>query len=232
MEEGLQNSSLVLKREALMSKKSFEGALPTTIYQLGFSEVYGKSPDIDSTSLMIGTSSYILARVPTEKEVDSSTPTMTSEHSSDYVTSLLSKVGITDTSHVTQFVVPRMLKAVEYLENRDIDNDGLLEQGPNEDWMDTALRSGKIVYSQGCWIYGLTHLSVLLSKLGRSTEATRITRLADKAIDAVNQKLWSEHDGTYMDIQTIDNVGSNNGDDKINRLLTQDVTSYLIGATD
>ena len=57
-----------------------------------------------------------------------------------------------------------MLKAVEYLENRDIDNDGLLEQGPNEDWMDTALQSGKIVYSQGCWIYGLTHLSVLLSK--------------------------------------------------------------------
>ena len=36
-------------------QKEFEGALPTTIYQLGFSEVYGKSPDIDSTSLMIGT---------------------------------------------------------------------------------------------------------------------------------------------------------------------------------
>ena len=213
-------------------QKEFEGALPTTIYQVGFSEVYGKNPDIDSTSLMIGTSSYILARVPTEKEVDSSsTSTMASEHSSDYVTSLLSKIGLTDTSYVTEFVVPRMLKAVEYLESRDIDNDGLLEQGPNEDWMDTALRSGKIVYSQGCWIYGLTHLSVLLSKLGRSTEATRITRLADRAIDAVNKKLWSEEDGTYMDIQTTDNTGSNGTDDKIYRLLTQDVTYYLVGAT-
>jgi glycogen debranching enzyme len=147
------------------------------------------------------------------------------------VTSLLSKIGMTDTSDVTEFVVPRMLKAVEYLENRDIDNDGLLEQGPNEDWMDTALRSGKIVYSQGCWIYGLTHLSVLLSKLGRSTEATRITRLADRAIDAVNQKLWSEEDGTYMDIQTIENAGSNGGGDKIYRLLTQDVAYYLIATT-
>ena len=125
-------------------QKEFEGALPTTIYQVGFSEVYGKNPDIDSTSLMTGTSSYILARVPTEKEVDSSsTSTMASEHSSDYVTSLLSKVGLTDSSYVTEFVVPRMLKAVEYLESRDIDNDGLLEQGPNEDWMDTALRVGK-----------------------------------------------------------------------------------------
>jgi len=214
-------------------QRKFEGALPTTIYQVGFSEVYGKNPDIDSTSLMIGTSSYILARVPKEKDSkkDSSTSTMASEHSSDYVTSLLSKVGMTDTSNVTQFVVPRMLRAVEYLESRDIDNDGLLEQSHNEDWMDTALRVGKIVYSQGCWIFGLTHLSVLLSKLGRSAEAARITRLADKAIDAVNQKLWSEQEGTYMDIQTTENSDYNGSDDKVYRLLTQDVTYYLIGAT-
>jgi hypothetical protein len=232
------------KAGGLDIQKKFEGALPTTIYQIGFSEVYGKNPDIDSTALMIGTSSYILARVYEKKGGGGregvgggdSTSTVASEHSSDYVTSLLSKVGITDPSYVTEFVVPRMLKAVEYLQSRDIDNDGLLEQSHNEDWMDTALRAGKIVYSQGCWIFGLIHLSVLLSKLGRGTDATRMTRLADKAIDAVNQKLWSEEDGTYMDIQTI---GSDNnpdsdessGNDKTYRLLTQDVTYYLTAAT-
>src|SRR5919198_4758027 len=42
--------------------KEFEGALPTTVYQAGFSEVYGQNPDIDSTALMISTSSWILAR--------------------------------------------------------------------------------------------------------------------------------------------------------------------------
>jgi hypothetical protein len=36
-----------------------------------------------------------------------------------------------------------MLKAVEYLTRRDYDKDGLLEQSYNEDWMDTALRTGK-----------------------------------------------------------------------------------------
>ena len=36
---------------------------------------------------------------------------MASEHSSDYISSLLSKVGITDPSNVTEFVVPRMLRA-------------------------------------------------------------------------------------------------------------------------
>jgi glycogen debranching enzyme len=121
-----------------------------------------------------------------------------------------------------------VLKAVEYLEKRDVDNDGLLEQGHNEDWMDTALRAGKIVYSQGCWIYALVNLSVLLSKLGKSKEATRITHLAEKAIDAVNQKLWSKEDGTYIDIvQRVD--GSS--DDKTYRLLTQDVTYFLIAMT-
>src|ERR1041385_6158128 len=42
-------------------KKELEGALPTTIYQTGFSEVYGRNPDIDSTALMISTTSWILA---------------------------------------------------------------------------------------------------------------------------------------------------------------------------
>ena len=31
------------------TEKIFTGALPTTIYQAGFSEVYGQNPDIDST---------------------------------------------------------------------------------------------------------------------------------------------------------------------------------------
>jgi hypothetical protein len=41
-------------------EKEFAGALPTTIYQIGFSETYGKQPDIDSTALMISTTSWIL----------------------------------------------------------------------------------------------------------------------------------------------------------------------------
>ena len=38
-------------------QKEFQGALPTTIYQVGFSELYGQNPDIDSTALMISTTS-------------------------------------------------------------------------------------------------------------------------------------------------------------------------------
>ena len=99
--------------------------------------MYGQNPDIDSTTLIISTTaSWILARIYKGGRF-SSPPWLTdlstiiaSEHSSDYVSALLSKVGITDPQKVAEFVIPRMLKAIEYLKRRDIDNDGLLEQKP------------------------------------------------------------------------------------------------------
>jgi glycogen debranching enzyme len=213
------------------NEKEFEGALPTTIYQVGFSEVYGQNPDIDSTALMISTSSWILTRSLKNRQFLSETSisaqtTMASEHSSDYISALLSKLGITDPQKVAEFVLPRMLRAAEYLSNRDIDNDGLLEQNHNEDWMDTAIRAGKIVYSQACWILALNNLSTLLSKLGRDREADRLMRLADKTIHAVEQKLWSEEDGCYLDIQETHHIGGPY------RTLTQDVSLYLIAITE
>jgi hypothetical protein len=138
--------------------KEFEGALPTTMHQAGFSEVYGQNPDIDSTALMISTSSWILVRSikkdeqPISKNSSSKATEsiIASEQSSDYISRPLLKVGITDPSKVLDFILPRMLKAVKYLARRDTDNDDLLEQNHNEDWMDTILRAGKIVYSQAC----------------------------------------------------------------------------------
>ena len=47
-------------------------------------------------------------------------------------------------SELSFFLIPRMLKAVKYLQSRDIDGDGLLEQKHNEDWMDTLLRTGNV----------------------------------------------------------------------------------------
>ena len=226
-----------LSEVASVNKKmEFDGALPTTIYQAGFSEIYGQNPDIDSTALMVSTSSWILTRSLLKDEQEQSSensslpppapPTIASEHSSDYVSALLSKIGITNPSEVIKLVVPRMLRAIEYLNSRDIDNDGLLEQNHNEDWMDTILRAGKIVYDQACWILALNNLSTLLSKLGRDKEADRLMQLADKTIHAVDQKLWSEEDGCYIDIQESHHIGGPY------RTLTQDVSFYLVAITE
>ena len=210
-------------------QKDFAGALPTTIYQAGFSEIYGQDPDIDSTALMISTTAWILNKsLKSDSSSDRSriVSTTASENSADYVSSLLLKLGITDPRKATDFLVPRMLRAVDYLASRDIDSDGLLEQKHNEDWMDTVLRAGKIVYSQACWIRALKNLSSLLVAIGKQNEYDRITTMAEKAIQGVEQILWSEEDGAYIDIQETQYIGGPY------RTLTQDVSLYLVAISE
>jgi hypothetical protein len=209
-------------------KKGFEGALPTTIYQAGFLEVYGKEPDIDSTALMISTTSWILNKI-LEKRREQRYPrpehsrrqsVIASENSSDYVSALLSKLGITDPLQVTDYVVPRMLKAINHLITRDIDNDGLLEQSHNEDWMDTILRAGKIVYSQACWLLALSDLAALLSQLKEESNVNTLMNLAERTIHRVENESWSEESGSY--------VGTGHTVGLQPRALTQDVSLYLV----
>jgi glycogen debranching enzyme len=204
-------------------KEEFNGALPTSIYQAGFSEVYGENPDIDSTALMISATAWILARCA-NKEKSLPNSITKSPDSSDYLSGLLLKVGITDPAKLTDYVVPRMVNAVEYLSRRDIDNDDLLEQGHNEDWMDTILRAGKIVYSQACWILALTNFGLLLEAIGRDKESRKIIEQAERVIKAVNDILWSEEDNCYLDIQDEHHVGGPY------RTLMQDVSLFLIAA--
>ncbi len=219
-----------LSEEAKEDKqKEFAGALPTTIYQAGFSEIYGQNPDIDSTALMISTTAWILDKSLKRSSLSSepsNISTTASEHSADYVSGLLLKLGITDPTKAIDFVVPRMLKAIDYLAKQDLDNDGLLEQNHNEDWMDTVLRAGKIVYSQACWILALKNLSILLSDIGRKDESDRTSKMAIRAIQAVEHKLWSEEDGAYIDIQESHHIGGPY------RTLTQDVSLYLVAISD
>jgi glycogen debranching enzyme len=219
-----------LSEEAKEDKqKEFSGALPTTIYQAGFSEVYGQNPDIDSTALMLSTTAWILNKSLKDKSASgklSEVSTTASQHSSNYVSSLLLKLGITDPTKAIDFLIPKMLRAVDYLENRDIDNDGLLEQNHNEDWMDTVLRAGKIVYSQACWILALKDLSNLLLTVDNQKESDKISRMADRAVQAVEQKLWSEEDGAYIDVQESHHIGGPY------RTLTQDVSLYLVASSE
>ncbi|MDQ3968378.1 MAG: GH116 family glycosyl hydrolase [Thermoproteota archaeon] len=220
-----------LSEEAKEDKqKEFAGALPTTIYQVGFSEIYGQDPDIDSTALMISTTAWILNRSLKKSNSlsggSSTVSTTASEHSAEYVSRLLLKLGITDPTKAIDFLVPRMLRAVDYLAKRDVDNDGLLEQNHNEDWMDTVLRAGKIVYSQACWILALKNLSGLLVTTGKQNESDRIRKVTEKAIRAVDQILWSEEDGAYIDIQETHHIGGPY------RTLTQDVSLYLVAISE
>jgi hypothetical protein len=185
------------------TKRKFDGALPTTIYyEKGFCEVYGQNPGIDSIALMISTTSCILSKLLDIKDnsiTKSTEPviTLSLDESIDNKRRVesemipFSKFSLND---IINFLIPCMLKAVKYLYNKDIDNDGLLEQKHNEDWMDTTLRIGKVVYSQACWILALKNLYFLLKKVGNQIESKRLQEIANRAILAVEDKMWSAKD--------------------------------------
>ena len=207
-------------------QEKFDGAMPTTIFH-GFSEVYSQNPDIDSTALMISATSWILnaylkAGLFLPPPPSSSLLSSVEQELDKRISSVVS-----DPSVVINFAIPRMLKAVDYLVSRDIDGDGLLEQGYNEDWMDTVLRAGKIVYSQACWILALNNLSELLSELGNREEVDRIMTLANNTIDAVERYLWSEEDYSYIDVQETHHIGGGSY-----KTLTQDVSLYIVAITE
>lgn len=220
------------------TQRKFEGALPTTIYQAGYSEVYGLNPDLDSTALMISTTSWILSKILSENgnatynknfsnnKTTSNENTKASHNPSSKVSRYSSSKSNTNVSKVVDFVTPRMIKAADYLHSRDIDNDGILEQNHNEDWMDTGLRAGKIVYSQACYILALNNLSYLLSEIGQDNDSKRMIQLCDNTIHGVEDKLWLENANSYVDILASDHIGGPY------RVLTQDVALYLVAISE
>lgn len=224
-------------------KEKFAGALPSTIYHnRGFSEVYARNPDIDSTALMVSTTSWILdvylkAGLYSYHDPVTTKPLSSAEdkhgahlHRGAEDLSMADQAGkrvIFKPVELIQFIVPRMLEAVNYLASRDVDNDGLVEQGYNEDWMDTALRAGKIVYNQACWILATSNFSSLLYEIGEKSLARKLAGMAERTVNAVEEKLWSEQDGAYVDIK-YDGTGDHNKE----RMLTQDISLYLVSITE
>jgi hypothetical protein len=201
-------------------EKKFEGALPTSIFS-GHSEVFGKNPDIDSTALMISTTSWIFDAYLQAGLISDSDFARKKDRSK-----ARGQLHIQSITEIINSTIPKMLKAVAYLKSRDTDNDGLLEQDHNEDWMDSVLRAGKIVYSQACWIQGLTNYSLLLSQMKMEKQASKMRDLADEAISSVEKQLWSDEEECYIDAQESHHLGGTY------KTLTQDVSLYLVATTE
>ncbi len=98
---------------------------------------------------------------------------------------------------------PKIQSAITFLESRDVDGDYLLEQGGNEDWMDTMLRSGKTVYSQALWIEALRNWSTLLSEYGKQTESDQVSSKVKQSRKAVESIMWDGR--SYVDRLDDDN---------------------------
>ena len=127
-----------------------------------------------------------------------------------------------------------MNKLFPDLISRDIDDDCLLEQDHNEDWMDSVMRRGKIVYSNATWILALKNFSKLLREIDKNCSNSNeqetynsqfidSRKYCDKVVWGVEEKLWSNEDCCYVDLQEAErHIGGPY------RTVTQDVVLYLI----
>jgi hypothetical protein len=75
-------------------------------------------------------------------------------------------------------------------------------------------------------ILALNNLSYLLSEIDNHNESERMSKLATRIISAVEEELWSENDGSYIDIQQSHHIGGPY------RTLTQDVSLYLVAISE
>jgi glycogen debranching enzyme len=128
---------------------------------------------------------------------------------------------------VIEYLVPFLFRGIDYLTSRDQDNDGILEQDHNEDWMDTVLREGKIVYSQACWLMALTSFSNLLFVLNKENEAKKLRDMASRLVNSIEKMMWSEKNSCYMDIKL-----NKTAEDDPPSIIYQDTVFYVFAMTE
>lgn len=187
--------------------KNYHGALPTTIFE-NFSEVYALNPDIDSTALMIYVSTWILTKV-IQDSMDKG-----------------KKISAVVTQF-TEYLIPFLFRGIDFLKTRDEDNDGILEQDHNEDWMDTVLRDGKVVYSQACWLMALTSFHNLLFIHDKKDEAIRLQHMVSQLVDSIENKMWSDKVNCYRDIKAETHL-----QDESPGIIYQDIVFYVFAMSE
>ncbi|MGH2447825.1 MAG: amylo-alpha-1,6-glucosidase [Chloroflexota bacterium] len=92
-------------------------------------------------------------------------------------------------------------RAISYLQSRDEDGDLLLEQGANEDWADTLLRSGNVSYTQAVWYAALRAAGTIFAAVQRDGRADQCLTLAGDVAAAINGHLLSRY-GYYVNYRT------------------------------
>ncbi len=100
---------------------------------------------------------------------------------------------------------PTIERTIAYLQGRDLDGDGWIEQGPNQDWADVMKRSGAVTYCQALYFALLRETAEMGKRLG-SDRAKDFARQALKLQRAFDKKFWDREYGFYVD--AIDEQGN------------------------
>ncbi len=100
---------------------------------------------------------------------------------------------------------PTIERTIAYLQRRDLDGDGWIEQGPNQDWADVLGRNGKVTYCQALYFALLQETAELGKRLGY-VQAKNFASQARRLQQAFDKIFWDSENGFYVD--AIDEQGN------------------------
>jgi glycogen debranching enzyme len=93
-------------------------------------------------------------------------------------------------------------RAIGWLEARMLD--GLIVQGPYEDWKDLTKRTGRVLYTNVLGYRALDAMAGLASRLGDREGERRYAERADALARRIDAAFWDEARGYYRDTDTWD----------------------------
>ena len=88
--------------------------------------------------------------------------------------------------------------SIQFLNSKDTDNDGWLEQDYDQDWADRTKRHGKVNYTQ-CIYFQLLNEAAELGTVLNKSEAALFKNKADKLRANYDALFWDEPSGFYLD---------------------------------
>lgn len=88
--------------------------------------------------------------------------------------------------------------SVRFLQSKDIDGDGWIEQDRDQDWADRTKRHGKVNYTQSIY-FQLLNESAALGEILNKGEASDYHQKASRLKENYDSLFWDEKGGFYLD---------------------------------
>lgn len=97
-----------------------------------------------------------------------------------------------DTGYLTQYY-DNILTAAKWTLEQDIDNDSLIEEGHGENWSETILKRGNVLFTNLCHYKGLESMARIAGLAGQDHDTNLFTKLAKTTKKAIQKRFWTGH---------------------------------------
>jgi GH15 family glucan-1,4-alpha-glucosidase len=99
-------------------------------------------------------------------------------------------------------------RAITWLEQHALEEDGLLHQGAFTDWADSVGRTGRILYTNVLYWKALVELAAAAPFIGAAGDAEYFQRRVYQLTAALNDHFWRPDLGYFVTSQIFDNLSS------------------------